>query len=534
MKNDSKGIALIYVRVSTKTQDPRSQIVRCEEYCERNGYTIEMVFQDRYTGGGDFRERPAMKELLRYARKKGNYHKDYIVVFDDLKRFARDTKFHIDLRTTFNAYGLTPKCLNYNFDESPEGRFMETIHAAQNELERHQNRRQVIQKQRARLIAGYNAFHAPQGYNKIKDKVHGTIDVPNEHAPFIKTALKRFASGEFKRRIDLAEYLKAKGVYGKQDAIKYLHSVNKLCRNVFYAGYIEYPSRDVSRRKGHHKALISLSTYNTIQGLLDKTAKGKPNRKDINPDYPLRGCVNCYYCKRPLTGAKSRGNGGYYKNYFCAYRHCKLRKMAVRKSVSIDTLHAEFKSLVSSFQPTEELLKLTIAVMKEVWNINLEERDSLAKEQVKEKVKLEHEIENMIRLIANPDTSESLRKRYEVHIETLDKKVQEIVQKTEEPKHLSENLRTASLELIESFKNPYKIWETGDFKSKKKLFYFIFDENLEYDPSGGFRTIKKSLPIRLFEEIGASNSLHVEMDGKTLNLLHHFITRWQHHIKSIS
>lgn len=116
--NKQSKIALIYARVSTKKQDPKSQLIRCEEYCRNKGYVIENSFEDKFTGGGNFLERPAMRELLQYA--KNNIHKQYIVVFDDLKRFARDTKFHIELRTTFKANGLTPECLNYNFDESPE------------------------------------------------------------------------------------------------------------------------------------------------------------------------------------------------------------------------------------------------------------------------------------------------------------------------------------------------------------------------------------------------------------------------------
>ena len=206
-------IALIYARVSTTKQDPKSQLIRCENHCKQKGYTIEKSFEDKYTGGGNFLDRPAMRELLDYAKQ--NPHKSYVVVFDDLKLFARDTKFHIELRTTFEANGLIPECLNYNFDESPEGRFAETIFAAQNELERHQNRRQVIQKQRARLLAGYNSFNAPRGYTKVrKDPKHGTIDKPNADAKAMTKALRGFAYGELHSRLDVAIFLKQKGILG--------------------------------------------------------------------------------------------------------------------------------------------------------------------------------------------------------------------------------------------------------------------------------------------------------------------------------
>jgi DNA invertase Pin-like site-specific DNA recombinase len=118
-------------------------------------------FPDSFTGAGDFMKRPAMKALLAYV--DANPHKKYVVIFDDLKRFARDVEFHIKLRAAFKARDVLLVCLNYNFDESPEGRFSETIMAAQAELERHQNRRQVIQKQKARLEAGYWTFGGKKG-----------------------------------------------------------------------------------------------------------------------------------------------------------------------------------------------------------------------------------------------------------------------------------------------------------------------------------------------------------------------------------
>ena len=63
-------------------------------------------------------------------------HEKYIVIFDDLKRFARDTRFHLDLRDAFRQRNATVECLNFKFDESPEGEFIETIIAAQGALER--------------------------------------------------------------------------------------------------------------------------------------------------------------------------------------------------------------------------------------------------------------------------------------------------------------------------------------------------------------------------------------------------------------
>jgi len=50
--------------------------------------------------------RPAMKEMIEYICQ--NPHKRFVVIFDDLKRFARDTEFHIKLRSALKALDVIP------------------------------------------------------------------------------------------------------------------------------------------------------------------------------------------------------------------------------------------------------------------------------------------------------------------------------------------------------------------------------------------------------------------------------------------
>ncbi|MEM6719203.1 MAG: recombinase family protein [Bacteroidota bacterium] len=517
MISNEPKVALIYARVSTKKQDPKAQLIRCDEYCRQNGYTVEKIFEDKFTGGGNFMERPAMRALLKYAQNHS--HQEYIVVFDDLKRFARDTKFHIELRTAFSKNGLIPECLNYNFDDTPEGRFMETMFAAQNELERHQNRRQVIQKQRARLIAGYNAFVPPKGYSKKKkDPIHGTIDVPNEQALAIKQALKMFAKGEFDSRTEVAQFLKNKGVLGKQASEKYSHKVKNILTNHFYAGYIEYLPWNVTRRKGHHEPLITLNEYNRIQARLMKTDHYKPIRKDVNPDFPLRGLINCYYCKMKLTACKSKGRwGGLYYKYYCRNKHCYLRTAKTIKSVSSNALHEEFKELIDSFKANEKHLSLAKVVLSSLAKTSYNERSTNLEESTKRKEVLESKIDHLISLVSNPTTSDILREQYEKKIESMSKEIEGINAFMSSTKNYADLLRTPINKMCEILKNPYKIWKSYDPSKKMTLFNLLFESNLEYKPNEGFRTPKKTILIRLFEQFSTLNMRDVNLPPKTSN-----------------
>ena len=93
--------SVIYCRVSSVRQSTEghgleSQEHRCRQYASQRGYEVIKVFRDSFTGAGDFMNRPAMASLLAYLDK--NPATNYIVIFDDLKRLARDTTFYLKLR----------------------------------------------------------------------------------------------------------------------------------------------------------------------------------------------------------------------------------------------------------------------------------------------------------------------------------------------------------------------------------------------------------------------------------------------------
>ena len=116
--------AVIYCRVSTTKQTIRghgleSQEMRCREHAAARGYEVAAVFPDDASGGGDFMTRPGMVALLSFLRAQPDT--PHIVIFDDLKRFARDAEFHIKLRRELNAVGAKVECLNFRLGLSGRG-----------------------------------------------------------------------------------------------------------------------------------------------------------------------------------------------------------------------------------------------------------------------------------------------------------------------------------------------------------------------------------------------------------------------------
>lgn len=512
-KNDKELHALIYNRVSSIQQSSdgsglESQEHRCLKYAQDKGYIVdsELVFPDTFSGGGDFMRRPAMRDLLNYI--DNNPGKRYVVIFDDLKRFARDTKFHIELRSAFNVRKVKVECLNFNFEETPEGNFVETILAAQNQLEREQNQRQVIQKQKARLESGYWAFHGPIGYTMKKVPGYsGKIAVQDDRAPALKEALEGYANFRFIHFTDVAQFLKDKGLLGKARTDRYIDTISDLLKNPFYAGYIEYKKWEVTRRSGVHEALIDEATYNKNLERLSKPAQLSKVRKDDNKEFEVRRLINCMDCNRPFTATFSKGRSKLYPYYLCQTRDCPMYK----KSISRDKIHEDFESVMNDLRPTDEVVESFRELFEECWS---EAKLSFSKNQLLHSgdlEKLEEDIERYLELVCS-SKNDTVRLRYEEKIEALEKEISQIKQKSSISIDLSIPYRTALDKVVTIAKSPYEAWTLASLEQKKSLYYFFFDSNIQYDLKNRYRTVKPSVLYRFFGNL-SENTLDVEMGG---------------------
>lgn len=508
-------VGLVYVRVSSKRQEleghgRESQEGRCIKDLQSIGVLHHKTFPDTYTGGGDFMKRPAMRNLIAYI--DANPHKKFLVIFDDLKRFARDTEFHIKLRASFRARDVLPRCLNYNFDESPEGLFAETILAAQNELERHQNRRQVIQKTKARLELGYWAFVAKRGYEMVKDSKCGTLAAPNKkEAPIIKHALEGFSTGIFVRRVDGCRYLIEKGFWKGKNAEKYTDKFTEMLKDPFYVGDIEYLPWEVSRRKGHHEAIISTETFERNQKRLSNEITGKRIRVDLSEQFPLRGLIVCTHCGKHLTGATStKGKNKSYKRsyYFCQNRECPLHRISLWE---VDA-KKRFDVLLKKQQLKQKVDVLVEIVFDRVWK---EEISSMVDRNLslkQEKAILEEKASKLTDLIIN-STSDQIKRAYERQLEEITNKTEKLEGQFIGETDYSIPYRTALDKAAGFLKSPYFVWQKLKLAEKQKLFFFIFEEKLWYGRENGYRTDKIQSYTRLFEEFATANPQDVDLRG---------------------
>ena len=505
-QSEAQGVALIYCRVSDKKQKTdghglESQEHRCRQYAEQHGYDVEMVFPDDITGGTDFMERPGMRAMLAYLDAQPD--KNYVVIFDDLKRFARNTEFHIKLRREFAERGARVECLNFKFEDSPEGRFIETIIAAQGQLEREQNSRQVVQKMKARVEKGYYVFHPPIGYVYAKDKTHGKLLVRDEPiASIIAEALQGYASGRFRSQYEVKRFLESQPAFPKSGDSGYVHpsKVKDMLMKPVYAGYIEAPNWDVSLRKGHHEPLIDFATHQKVQKVLRGNVYA-PARKDINKDFPLRGFVACDDCGEPMTSCWSKGRNKLYPYYLCDTPKCPSK----RKSVARAKIEDGAESILKTLEPAGALFAMAKAMFNDIWAARLSEAQEAQKAFAGQIKDVEKQIEALLDRIVDA-SSPSVISAYETRIEKLERQKLELEDKAASA-HVPQGHQSEFIEpALKFLANPWNIYKNGSFALQQTVLRLAFAEPIRYCRSEGYRTAKITFPFKVLADFSTQKS----------------------------
>ena len=505
--------AVIYCRVSSTRQKTEgngleSQEHRCRQFAAAQGYEVEAVFPDDVSGGGDFIKRPGMVALLSYLDAQPDKH--YIVIFDDLKRFARDTEFHIKLRREFQTRGARIECLNFKIDDSPESKFVETIFAAQGELEREQNRRQVIQKMQARVEKGYYVFHPPVGYCYAKDRVHGKLLVRDEPmASIIAEALEGYADGRFACQSEVMRFFESKPDFPKSSASGNVRitKVREILERRTYAGFVEAPDWGVSLRKGHHEPLISFATHERIQERLHGNSNA-PTRKDINEDFPLRGFVLCDDCGEPMTSCWSKGRKKLYPYYLCDTRGC----ASTRKSIPRADIEEGAEAILRALQPAKQLYELVRVMFIDVWEMKLAEAHS-AKKTLNAQIKdVEEQTDALLDRIVDA-SSPTVITAYETRIDKLERqkiRLREQAERIVPPRGRLEEFIEHALRFLA---NPWNLYEKGEFTLKRTVLKLAFTEPLRYSRSEGYQTAKITFPFKVLADISTHKCGMVEPSG---------------------
>ena len=504
--------SLIYCRISTPKQGDEgsgldSQEHRCRDKARQLNCPVEKVFPDTASGEGDFLKRPGMVDLL--AHLDANPHKRYLVIFDDLKRYSRDTEFHLQLRREMMKRNAIRLCLNFKFEDTPEGKFLETILAATGTLEREQNARQVRQKMLARLQQGWWVFHAPKGYKYVKAEGGGKRLIPDERlAPVVREALEGFAAERFDYLSEVRQFLQEHPLFPKpKDGYLPQQRITELLINPLYAGYICHERFGIKWLKAQHEPLISLETFEKIQERRAGNAKA-PARKNLNEDFPLRGFVLCNDCQKPMTAAWSKGKRKKYPYYLCDTRGCK----SYRKSIRRERIEGDFEEIVRALQPTRELFGLAKTMFREAWNRRTEQAQARMKALQDEALAVEKEVGLLLDRIVSVSNTTVIA-AYEKKIEALEKRRRLIEEKLAKKPIAPETYDKIIEHGLSFLANPWNLWDSDQFGLKRLVLRLAFTDRIAFCRETGYRTPKTALPFKALEDLSMGKFEMVPLAG---------------------
>lgn len=501
MTAEAQPKAIIYCRVSSRSQETdghglESQETRCRQHAVQKGYEVVGVFPDTITGGGDFMQRPGMVALLSFL--DAQLDQSYVVIFDDLKRFARDTRFHLDLREAFRKRRATIECLNFKFDDTPEGEFIETIMAAQGALERKQNGRQVAQKMKARMQNGYWIHTAPVGYKYETIKGRGKMLVPREPlASIVREAIEFYASGRFQSQAEVKRFFEAFPEFPRNKHGQIVQQrVTDILTQPVYTGYICSETYGISWLKGQHEALISLATFDKVQDRRTGVTK-LPARKNIGSDFALRGFVCCSDCGTPLRSSWSKGRTKIYPYYLCQTKGC----VSYGKSIARDKVEGDVGDVIKTLQPTQNLVALTKTLFRRAWEWRAAQGNERKDSLLSHIRSLDKQIETLMDRLMSA-SSDSVIRRYEDKIDMLERdqaRYREQITLMDSPNRRTyEQCLEPALQIIT---NPWKLWASGDITLQRLVLKLAFAERLAYCRKTGPRTADFSMPFKALKGV---------------------------------
>ncbi len=487
--------AVAYCRISSKSQEVNghgleSQESRCRAFAQANDLDIVAVFPDTMTGGGSFMKRPGMVALLSFLDAQPD--EKFTIIFDDLKRASRDTRAFLDLRDAFRKRNARVECLNFKFDETPEGEFIETIIAAQGALERKQNGRQVAQKMEARMKSGYWIHTCPIGFKYITVKGRGKMLVPNP--PFdgiIREAFEGFSSGRFGSQAEVKRFFESFAEFPRNKRGDVTgQRVTDILTHPVYTGHICSTRYDINWLKAQHEGLISLEVFDKVQARR-KNVTTAPRRANIGAEFALRGMVSCAGCGVPLRSSVTKGNGGHYHYYLCQTKACDH----YGKSIKRDQIEGEVGVLIKSLQPTKGLMTLVAAMFRRAWDMRSEQAKEMHRAADRKIKECDKQIDSLLTRILDA-TNARVIAAYENKIDELDSQKARHIENREKQVEPAGSFEEKLEPALTFLSNPFKLWESGHIAVRQIVLKLCLSDRLEYCRNTGPRTPALAFPFK--------------------------------------
>ncbi|MEK7106120.1 MAG: recombinase family protein, partial [Patescibacteria group bacterium] len=452
-----------------------------ERLAKAQGFIVSKYFTDEGISAKKADNRPGLQEMLAYSSSSKN--KVSAVIVYNFARLNRNTRDFLDVKLFLAKYGVMLFSTSEpSGTDSPVERAVQTILSAVNQLDNETKAETVKANMKKRFMDGYPLTRPRIGYKSVE------INSRKEHVPdpewfdVIKTMWLKIRD----EKITLGQAKKELNSLGRRKfSTQY---TSKIFASKFYCGYNISPK--YGEVLGKHEPMIDLDTFYQVRFIITGRKQAQVDKEYLREDFPLKGILVCFDCKRKLTAAWSKGKNKKYAYYTCSSRG-RHKSVSYRSNV----LEDQFMALLEALKPSKELSEVVKRLIVEKYNskwalINQTSeyvREDLKKLDEKSQFILDKHAEGIY------TDEEFLRLKEQIEIQYIVKKGL-----------LSEKqLHQIDIETIMEFMKNYlsnldKIFTNTSLKGKLAIAGSIFPNGIEIS-EGKVRTPEISLIFKPFE-----------------------------------
>lgn len=388
--------AVIYARFSDHTQREESiegQIRICQEYAEKNGFTVIDKYIDRaMTGRND--DRPAFQKMI-FDSRKGAFQ---VVLVYQLDRFARNRYDSAINKNALRRNGVRVISARENISNDASGILTEGILESMAEYYSAELSQKIHRGQKENALKGKNnGGSIPLGYTLGEDQ---KLVIDPVTAPLVLEIFQRYADGESKKSI--VDSLNERGIRTRKGNAFTIGSFNGLFTNRKYIG--EYHYQDVVI-PGGVPAIIPEELFAAVQERVQAN-KRAPARTKAEVDYLLSCKLFCGHCGTMMVGESGTSKTGaihYYYKCGSAKRKTGCTKKAVKKAWIEEKVIQTVQAYILQDDVIQELAGLIIK--------NLQQENPHLSALKKQQSDIQKKINNIFKAIEDGMYHTSLQER---------------------------------------------------------------------------------------------------------------------------
>lgn len=355
------GNCVIYVRVSTDDQardgySLDAQIDACQKVVADKKLKVVGIFRDEGQSA-TVKNRPEFQKMISRCEEDSI---QFVIVYHT-DRFARNSLDHFLVKETLRKAGTA--LLSYsqpNINDTPEGKFMDTMLAGVNQFFSDDLSRKTKMGLQRKWEEGLWPGWAPVGYKNYSktDKRKARIEVDPIQGPLVAEAFQKYATGNYSI-LKLAELMYSKGLVSRhKGGVLTVSTLQQTLSNPYYHGVMRWNGEI---KVGKHTPLITKSLFEQCQFVAAKHRQFLIRLRKHR--FLLRGFAYCPIHERRLTAewhlginSKKRDKVGYY--------HCTNVGGCKTTYIQSDKLENMVTKLIDRYAFSEEFVEIVKTQMK--------------------------------------------------------------------------------------------------------------------------------------------------------------------------